>query len=90
MLYWCAVYIEVPREIRLKRIYDRSFKLFGEKSLEGGGYYEQVKSFHEFCESRDEKLVENWLSKLSCPIVRVDGTLPIEENVKIIAENIVI
>ena len=34
----CVISIEVPREIRLKRVYDRSYNLFGEKSCEGGDY----------------------------------------------------
>ncbi|MGM9642078.1 MAG: AAA family ATPase [Eubacteriales bacterium] len=83
-----VIYIEVPREIRLERVYERSYALFGEKGREGGVFYEQVKSFHEFCESRDEKTVENWLSTVSCPIVRVDGTLPIDDNVELIVQKL--
>lgn len=83
-----AIYIEVPREIRLKRVYERSYALFGEKCREGGVFYEHVKSFHEFCELRDEKTVEHWLSTVSCPIVRVDGTLPIDDNVELIVQKL--
>ncbi len=82
----CVISIEVPREIRLNRVYDRSYMLFGEKSCEGGDYYAQIKSFHDFCASRDENLVNDWLSTICCPIVRVDGTLPICHNVNLIAE----
>ena len=84
----CAICIEVPREIRLKRVYDRSYNLFGEKSCEGGDYYEQTKSFHDFCASRDENLVNDWLSTICCPIFRVYGTLPIIDNVNLIAEKL--
>ena len=84
----CAICIEVPREIRLKRVYDRSYNLFGEKSCEGGDYYEQTKSFHDFCASRDENLVNDWLSTICCPIVRVDGTLPISDNVNQLAKKL--
>ena len=77
----CVISIEVPKEIRLKRVYHRSNNLFGEKSCEGGDYYEQIKSFHNFCASRDENLVEDWLSTICCPIIRVDGILPISDNV---------
>ena len=83
----CVISIEVSREIRLKRVYDRSYMLFGEKSCEGGAFYEQTKSFHDFCASRDENLVNDWLSTIRCPIVRVDGTLPIYDNVNLITEN---
>ncbi len=84
----CAVYIEVPKDIRIKRVYERSYERFGEKIREGREYYKQVKAFHEFVLSRDENLVENWLSTLSCPVLKVDGTLPVQENVKLLAEKL--
>lgn len=84
----CVICIEVPREIRLKRVHDRSYLRFGEKSCNGGDYYEQIKSFHDFCALRDENLVNDWLSTICCPIVRVDGTLPIRDNVNLIAEKL--
>ncbi len=79
-----VIYLELPRDIRLKRVYDRSYDKFGEKMREGGEFYEQVKSFHDFVASRDEHLVEDWLSTLSCPIIRLDGTLPIQNNVELL------
>ena len=84
----CVISIEVPKEIRLRRVYDRSYIRFGEKSCKGGDYYEQVKSFHDFCASRDENLVNDWLSTICSPIIRVDGTLPICDNVNLITEKL--
>ena len=84
----CVISIKVPREIRLKRVYDRSYIRFGEKSCKGGEYYEQIKSFHNFCESRDENLVDDWLSTICCPIIRVYGMLPICDNVNLIAKKL--
>ena len=84
----CVISIEVPKEIRLKRVNNRSYILFGEKSCKGGDYYEQITSFHNFCASRDENLVNDWLSTICCPIFRVDGTLPINDNVNLIAEKL--
>ncbi len=84
----CAICVEVPREIRLKRVYDRSYQLFGQKSTEGGAFYPQIQAFHAFCESRDEQLVENWLTNTVCPVIRVDGTLPIDENVRMIVKRL--
>ena len=81
----CVISIGVPKEIRLKRVYDRSYMLFGERGCKDGDFYEQIKSFHDFCASRDENLVNDWLSTVCCPIVRVDGTLPICDNVDLIA-----
>ncbi len=84
----CAICIEVPRAIRLQRVRDRSYKLFGERCCEGGEFYAQTKSFQAFCESRDEQLVDKWLSNISCPIIRVDGTLPTDESVFIISKRL--
>lgn len=84
----CVISIEVPREMRLKRVYDRSYVLFGDKGCEGGAFYEQIKQFHNFCASRDENLVNDWLSTICCPVIRVDGTLPIWDNVNLIAEKL--
>ena len=84
----CVISIEVPREIRLMRVNHRSYMRFGEKSCKGGDYYEQVKSFYDFCASRDDNLVNDWLSTMCCPIIRVDGTLPISDNVNLIAKKL--
>ena len=84
----CVVSVEVPREIRLKRVYDRSYLRFGDKGREGGAYYEQIQSFHEFCAAREENLVNDWLATISCPILRVDGTLPVADHVNLLAEKL--
>ncbi len=84
-----VIYIELPRDIRIKRVYERSYEKFGDKMREGGAFYEQVRNFHDFVRSRDENLVEKWLSKLSCPMIRVDGTLPIQDLVKLLTEQLI-
>ncbi len=84
----CAVYIEVPKEIRLKRVYERSFSKFGDRMCKGGDLFEREQSFFKRVESRDEDIVENWLSTVQIPIIKVDGTLPIMDNVKLIAKEL--
>lgn len=84
----CAIYIDVSKEIRIKRVYERSYIKFGERMCEGGDLYEKENSFFDFVRSRDENTVENWLSTISCPIIKVDGTLPIDDNVKLITEKL--
>lgn len=86
--YDYAVLIEVPREVRLGRIRKRSYKKFGDRMLEGGDLNEREEAFFEFAASRSEDYAEEWVKTLSCPIIRVDGTKPIEENVAIIIEKI--
>lgn len=83
-----AVLIEVPKEIRVPRVRQRSFQKFGDRMMPGGDLWEQEERFFEFVASREENVVERWLSALHCPVIRVDGTLPIEENVEYIVEQV--
>ena len=66
----------------------RSFQKFGNRMLSGGDLYEQEENFFHFVESRDESIVEEWIKFLKCPVIRIDGTMPIDENVKLIIEYI--
>ncbi len=84
----CAVYLEVPKEIRLMRVYERSYRKFGERMKEGGDLYEKEKSFFEHVKSRDEKTVLDWLSNVTCPVIVTDGTRPIDESVNYIKEKL--
>lgn len=83
-----AVLINVPKEIRIQRVKNRSFQKFGDRMLSGGDLYEQEQRFLKHVERRAEDSVEEWAKSLSCPMIRVDGTKPIEENTNLIAERL--
>ena len=83
-----AVLIDVPKDIRLQRVKNRSYQKFGNRMLPGGDLHEQEEEFFHFVESRKEEDVEEWLQSLSGPIIRVDGTRSVEENVILIIEQI--
>lgn len=83
-----AVYLQVPKEIRLQRVKNRSYQKFGNRMASGGDLYEQEDRFFQFVASRAENTVEEWLPCLNRPIIRIDGTKPIEENVHLILEQI--
>lgn len=85
-----AVLIDVPKEIRLRRIKERSFQKFGNRIYPGGDLYEQEKHFFEFAESRNEDIVKKWVYTLSCPIIRIDGTNTVEENTDFIIKHMAI
>ena len=44
----------------------------------------QEEKFFRFVESRNEKTVEEWVKSLKCPVIRIDGTKPIDENTNFI------
>lgn len=82
-----AIMLEVPKEIRLQRVKNRSFQKFGNRMFPGGDLYEQEKAFFEFVKSREGGKVEKWLCTLNCPVIRLDGTKPVQENVNYIIES---
>lgn len=88
--YEYAVFIEVPKQIRLQRVRNRSFQKFGNRMLEGGDLHQAEERFFEIVAARTEESVETWIRSLPCPVIRVDGTLPIGENVQRIVRQITV
>lgn len=76
-----AIYVKVPKELRLERVKQRSFNKFGSRMQPGGDLYETEQEFFRWVAERPENLVEKWLENLSIPIIEVDGTKSIEENI---------
>jgi len=87
-LIQCAILLDVPKSIRMQRVRKRSFQKFGNRMLLGGDLYEQEEKFFRLVESREESIVEEWVKSLKCPIIRIDGTKPIDENTNFIMERI--
>ena len=76
------VLIEVPREILSRRVRDRSYQKFGDRVLPGGDLYEKEQSWYALTDSRPEDYVTSWLEGTDCPVIRIDGTLPVEQNIE--------
>lgn len=74
------IYIEVPKDIRIERMKQRSINQFGPRALPGGDLYEDEMKFVERMANRDEKMVENWLLSMNCNIITIDGSDTIEQN----------
>lgn len=83
-----AVLMDVPKELRIERIQNRSFQQFGNRMLSGGDLYEQEERFFDFVKSRAEDTVEKWVQSLTIPVIRIDGTKSVEENINRIIEQI--
>lgn len=83
-LFQYAVLIDVPQDIRMQRVVCRSFQKFGKRMLPGGDLYEQEKSFFEIVKARTQDTVEEWIQLLSCPVIRIDGTKPLESKLNLI------
>lgn len=83
-----AFWVQTPKEERLRRIQQREEKRFGARALAGGDMYDQQMAFRKMVASRDDKMVEECVGRLNCPIVVLDGTLPVEENLEKIMDNL--
>lgn len=81
-LFQYVVLLHTPKEIRMQRVKNRSFQKFGDRIFPGGDLQEQEERFFDFVQSRPEHLVEDWVRTLNFPVLRVDGTAPIEDNVR--------
>ncbi|MDO4317354.1 MAG: AAA family ATPase [Lachnospiraceae bacterium] len=81
-----VVWLEAPRELRLQRVKERSFRKFGDRILPGGDLYEQEEGFFSLVRSRAEDTVQTWLETFDRPVLRLDGTKPVEENVRLVTE----
>ena len=77
-----AFWVQTPLEERLKRIQAREEKRFGTRVIAGGDMFTQQMEFRKVVESRDPKSVEESAKKLSCPVVAMDGTLPVIKNLE--------
>ena len=78
--YRMVVVLQAPQDIRTERVARRSQERFGARMLPGGDLYEKESRFLRFVAERTEAPIEAWLSTLSCPILRLCGTDPPEQN----------
>lgn len=75
------VLVEVPKQIRSRRVRDRSYQKFGDRILPGGDLHDKEKKWFSLTDSRPDAYVTDWLETVDCPVIRIDGTRPVEENV---------
>ncbi|MBW4083103.1 AAA family ATPase [Paenibacillus sp. S150] len=87
-----VVFLWIPQDIRLERLRTREYERYGVESLPGGSMFEGVQAFMEWAalydtagrEVRSRILHEEWMSCLSCPVLRLEGDLSVEERTKVV------
>lgn len=87
-LFTYAIWINVPKDIRLERVRERSFQKFGDRISPDGDLYEKEKKFLDMVQNRSEQDVENWLKSTHIPMIQVDGTNTVLHNIEIIIDKI--
>ncbi|MCM1182214.1 MAG: AAA family ATPase [Roseburia sp.] len=83
-----AFWLQAPLEERLERIRTREEKRFGERVLAGGDMFEQQTAFREVVRNRDSSAVEECAAKLVCPVIMLDGTWPVAQNLVKVKEHL--
>lgn len=83
-LFTAAVFVYVPKEVRMNRVRNRSFSKFGARMLPGGDLHERENQFFDLVSQRPEQDGADWLAGTALPSLEVDGTRPPEENAALI------
>ena len=91
-----AIYLWIPKDIRINRIIQREKLRYGEDIEPGGKKYNQFLEFIEWASKYDEGDIDirsralhgEWLSSINCPIVRLEGDLSVQERVDCVVNKI--
>ena len=81
-----VLYVDTPTDIRMERLNKRESERFGARILPDGDMYNQHVAFLEWARSYDTGDLDmrsfamhmDWLKKIPCAIIRIDGTEPLE------------
>lgn len=83
-LFELAIFVVTDTTIRLQRLRSRERERFGSRVLSGGDMFESHEAFIAWAAGYDNGPVhlrsrtmhEQWIPRLGCPVVRVDGAAP--------------
>ena len=89
-----VVFIDTPTDIRIERLRKREAERFGKRICKGGDMYDNHIKFIEWAKGYDDsttgrcrKIHEEWFKQLPCPLLREDGTKPVDELLENIKKN---
>ena len=93
-LFDLAVFVTAPASMRVERLHKRELARFGHRILTDGDMYVEHIEFLSWAEQYDTmepperclKLHEQWAAILLCPVLRLNGVAPIEDNIERITE----
>lgn len=81
-----AVVLKAPLDIRMERINTREYKKFGDRVLQGGDLYDSQLKFHNKVLARTDEHIEKQMQYISCPVLKLDAALPLDDIVNKIYE----
>lgn len=85
-----VVFLYVPPDVRLERLRHRESRRYGGRIELGGELYRKNLEFMAWAASYDHaeddrrslRTHEAWLKTLSCPVIRLEGEMSVEERLK--------
>ena len=81
-----GIYISAQKDVRLKRIRQRSIERFGDRVKQGGDMYDSEEAFYRMVQNRTSDKVDKWLEMVSLQIIEIDGLKSIDENIDYIMQ----
>ena len=86
-----VIVVETPTPVRIERLKRREFAHFGDRIQPGGDMFENHQAFLAWAsrydtagvEQRSRAMHDAWLQEVTCPVVTVDGTAPIDEMIRV-------
>lgn len=87
-----VVYLYLPKEIRMQRLGERERQRYGSEIEPNGLRHQLHNEFIEWASHYDEAgthmrskaLHSIWLSNLSCPVLRLEGDMTVEERLNLV------
>ena len=67
-------------EARAQKLIDHINNLAPDIVIFGGDLYDTEQNWYALTDSRPDDYVTRWLDTVQCPVIRIDGTLPVKEN----------
>ena len=91
-----VIYLWTPINVRLRRLKSREQQRFGSAVLPGGKMFERHQKFldsaarydYDQNEFRNKRTHEEWMQKLNCPVLKIEGEKKVKEIVSIIEAKI--
>lgn len=91
-----VVYLSLPKEVRIKRLIERERQRYGTEIERDGTMYKSHNDFLEWASQYDEAgahmrskmLHDIWISKLPCPVLKVEGDKTVKERLNSVLRRI--
>ncbi|WP_338876051.1 adenylate kinase [Spirosoma sp. SC4-14] len=88
-LFDLVVYLWIPADIRIQRLWQREIDRYGFGAQQNAEQRQRSEAFIEWAAGYDSGLQqgrskprhESWLQQLSCPVLRLEGDLTVEERI---------